>query len=67
MTIEALHEGLGILMAHGATGHNVSAQHDEVFVGDFDKVKGLKLSDHRKLKKLRFHLDKENRCWHFFT
>ena len=66
MSIENLHEGLGILIAHGNSGHNLGADHDALYISGADEVKGMSLSTHRRLKNLGFHLRAEDQHWECF-
>ena len=66
MDIEGLKAGLEILMAHGATGYTLAAEHDILYVADARKVK-MPLSEIRKLHKLGWHIDSDVESWAAFT
>ena len=66
MTIENLSAGLQILLAHGATGYTLGAEHDVLYVADAREVK-MPLREIRKLYKLGWMIDKENESWYLFT
>lgn len=65
MTIENCKAGLDILIAHGATGHTISAEHDVFYAGDA-RLK-IPLSERRKLRKLGWLIDKESDSWFIYT
>lgn len=64
MTIENLKAGLDILVAHGATGYCLGAEHDQLFVASAREVK-MPLSVIRRLWKLGFLIEKGS--WYIFT
>lgn len=66
MNLKNLKDGLDILIAYGHTGYDLGAEHDVIYIYDARKSK-MPLSDHRKLKKLGFHLSAKAEHWYIFT
>lgn len=66
MKIEDLKSGLEILIANGAEGHIIAAEHDIFYGADAHEIK-MPLSEIRKLYKLGWFIDSETDSWAAFT
>lgn len=62
-----IHEGMSILLKYGDT--SVSAEHDEIIVGDPLKhhPDEIDTADIERLEVLRWHWRSEYECWIHFT
>lgn len=66
MTIENLKSGIEILIAHGAKGYCIDAEHDVFYAADARDTK-MPLSAIRQLHKLGWFIDKEVERWSAYT